>query len=397
MSRRNVRGIMFAMEDMDTDDVVESNDVDISEVTDGAAELDDGAAVTEDTLATVEPLEEIAETMDEAAEGDGLSVEAAKIADIAIEALCGRLGFAEPKCIYSLESFGSKSSRQAATRIAAEEVWGKVKDTYNNIVKWIKEQIEKLIVFWKKLVTMGPMLKSNLQSTKKKIEALSKTAKPKATSFNDSGLATGFMLATSSNAYERINQTLNNSEKFLAMGEKYSTFDLKNPGKMIQDFSHLAAEKGNGLFGPVGLIIVEEQAGAKGDAEPEQGAIIKFEQSPVKMSMETCPVLNKEQMSKVIDYSITLVDKIASFIKKEGDLRKTKDTAIKDLDKLIGDKDASDEDKKAFRKEIKLVSSSFSSYQKLMTNIPTLSVKGVKAANAYCLKSLGQYDKGEED
>lgn len=395
MSRRNVRGIMFAMEDMDTDGVVESNDVDISEVTEGAAELDDGAAVTEDTLATVEPLEEIAETMDEAAEGDGLSVEAAKIADIAIEALCGRLGFAEPKCIYSLESFGSKSSRQAATRIAAEEVWGKVKDTYNKIVAWIKEQIEKLIVFWKKMVTVGPMLKRNLESTKAAVDKLSDKAKAPDGIFEDGGIASALCYGDNKKDMATINAltaALEAAKSGIALADRYNVsfapgVDPIDIPKWISSVFH--KNTGVSFIGGKTLVVKE--------GSENVGSTILFQNENVNESATKCQVLQKKAMQDSLTTALTLIKDTEKFIKEEGKLRKAKDDAIKGLEKAMKDKDASDDTKKDNRKQIKDISTLFTNFQKVMSEFPTIAVKTAKVTNAYCQKSLSKYEKPEED
>lgn len=126
------KGLIFAMEEADAPLVqVEINaekemsaeiEADSAALTEDAQEIDDLNTAVESAENDIDTLETInAEMVGSVEQGEGLDPTAARIAEVAIESICLRLmGSYDGTIVPSMESFGGKSSRLTATRIAIE-------------------------------------------------------------------------------------------------------------------------------------------------------------------------------------------------------------------------------------------------------------------------------------
>jgi len=150
MSRYNL-GIVAAMESetdaiavMNSENLVTSDLVD--NVEEPVAEIEGGMAQAESAMTDVDTLEKIEEGMQASVDsGEGMDPTSAKIAEVAIESICRRLGIDASKVTVSSESFGSRNTRMRSTNMALEGIgdamssaWRAIKAMFKKVMAMIK-------------------------------------------------------------------------------------------------------------------------------------------------------------------------------------------------------------------------------------------------------------------
>lgn len=177
------KGLVFAME---SDEVVPGDEVEMvpeiqaeveagaAEVTEQAGEIESADVAIDGAQTDAETLGDIQEVMaDSVEQGEGMPEEAAAIAEVAVESIRARLGMsASQRALPALESFGSKSSRLQATRIAMESVGETVKKIWENIKKAVAWVWEKIKSFFLSLTKNRAALLKHLEGLKKRVEGL---------------------------------------------------------------------------------------------------------------------------------------------------------------------------------------------------------------------------------
>ena len=189
MSFRN-KGLVLAMEELEevlpaepvemvpeTQAQVETAAGELEEHVDGVEEV---VEATGDAEADATALTDVHDIMEESVEkGEGLDETSAEIAEVAVESICARLGIrTQRKAMPAMESFGNKSSRLTATKIAMESVMDKVKQVWTAILNAIKMVWEKIKGFFAGLLKHRGLLLKHLESLQKRVETL--TAEHKA-------------------------------------------------------------------------------------------------------------------------------------------------------------------------------------------------------------------------
>ena len=184
------RGLFAVMEDELSDDVaatdvapeqVEQLEAQVAEgeLNQAETEVSEASEVVDQATAAIEELAEIQEVMadsvvgdgtPEAPTGDGLSEDAAKVAEVAVESICARLGYKPAKKIVpALESFGSSSSRLEATRYAMETIGGTISRIWQAIKDFFKNIWNKLKEFWARLFDGATKLKNRAIKVQEKV------------------------------------------------------------------------------------------------------------------------------------------------------------------------------------------------------------------------------------
>jgi hypothetical protein len=124
-----------------------------SEVAGAEQTVDETAGTIDEAITGVDELSDIAEVAGDSIEkGEGLTEDAAEIAEVAIEAICARLGYKPvKKIIPAMESFGGTSSRLDATKYVLEgiketisAIWDAIKKFFTNLWNSLKELWAKL-------------------------------------------------------------------------------------------------------------------------------------------------------------------------------------------------------------------------------------------------------------
>lgn len=133
----------------DAGDVIDNADETLNDATTGIDELNDIAEVASDSIE----------------KGEGLTEEAAEIAEVAIEAICARLGYKPAKKIVpAMESFGGASSRLDATKYvlegikeASSKAWEAIKAFFSGLFATFK-------AFWDKMFDASLKIQARAKS-----------------------------------------------------------------------------------------------------------------------------------------------------------------------------------------------------------------------------------------
>ena len=108
------------------------------EVNEEGSNLEQGSDMLVEASDDINTLDEVADTIEESAENGGMTPDAAKMAEVAVESIMRRQGMSlEYKAIASLESFGSTSSRMSATKLSLESVKEKSKELWTRFTQFI--------------------------------------------------------------------------------------------------------------------------------------------------------------------------------------------------------------------------------------------------------------------
>ena len=143
------RGLFLAVEEMreaesSTDKksglppAANSLETTLLDVNEEGANLEQGSDMLVEASDDINTLDEVADTIEESAENGGMTPDAAKMAEVAVESIMRRQGMSLAyKPIASLESFGSTSSRMSATKLSLESVKEKSKELWSRFTKFI--------------------------------------------------------------------------------------------------------------------------------------------------------------------------------------------------------------------------------------------------------------------
>lgn len=183
------KGLIIALEDADLDQATAgASEAEIPEsqleVEEGVQEVEADVANVEELVTAVEDAEADAETLGEIEgvmeesieEGEGLDETSAELAEVAVESIRLRLGFAPSRTLPALESFGSKNSRLTATKIALEGVVETIKKVWEAIQKAFFAVWQKIKDFYNKFFTNTEKVKKLAQQLKQKARETKGTA-----------------------------------------------------------------------------------------------------------------------------------------------------------------------------------------------------------------------------
>ena len=143
------RGLFLAVEEMreaesSTDKksglppAANSLETTLLDVNEEGANLEQGSDMLVEASDDINTLDEVADTIEESAENGGMTPDAAKMAEVAVESIMRRQGMSMAyNPIASLESFGSTSSRMSATKLSLESVKEKSKELWSRFTKFI--------------------------------------------------------------------------------------------------------------------------------------------------------------------------------------------------------------------------------------------------------------------
>ena len=116
----------------------DSAETEIIESNKEGVDLDQDIDTVETASDDIDTLDDIAEVIEESAENGGMTPDAAKMVEVAVESIMRRQGMSlEYKAIASLESFGSTSSRMSATKLSLESVKEKSKELWTRFTQFI--------------------------------------------------------------------------------------------------------------------------------------------------------------------------------------------------------------------------------------------------------------------
>jgi hypothetical protein len=176
MSRKTI----FSLEE---DDVSVSDSPELEDA-ETAAEIAEDTAEVQETAGDIgstdeaigeavnesEELDNVAEVLQEGVDsGEGVTEETAAIAEVAVEGVCRRLGLtrrAQYRKLISREDFTSKHTRLVQTKIALEEVKGRVAQAWEQFKAFLARM-------WEAIVEFFTSIKTKLEKIKDALKALS--------------------------------------------------------------------------------------------------------------------------------------------------------------------------------------------------------------------------------
>lgn len=428
------KGLVLAMEGddnvdapvADMEEVMEGSEEAMDEVSDGeetVAELEDAADSAE---ADAETLDRIKDTMEKSVEdGEGLSEDAAAIAEVAVEAICDRLGISNKRIVPSLESFGSTGSRVTATKIAVEGI----KETIARVWEAIRAAI---VSVWNKIKDFLSNLSKNSKKILGHLEALKERAGgidggfvPEEKELKKASLARGFSIKKKANAQTALTVISNSSILLKSAGDitgnisktaaalagivKQNSEDLskvheanasfaKSVSGSLSSLEKVATQQGvvkadkkssTTYYGPLAgtkVIAVTEEV-----TDDTTRVNIAFETYP-KIEAEVIKAMTKSETISVLDKAITLLDELTSYEKTSKSIDEVNKTLIKSTDAVLAIvKKASEDDTVAYR-GIRAIESNIKSLNsmtsKMGLSVPVCALQAAKYAGEYASASM---------
>lgn len=400
---RNLKnGLFFALEEdavvvpQEPTEVVPETQVEVEtaagEMTEQVGEIEqiDEAAV--DAQDGAETLGEIKDTMEESVEkGEGLDETAAEIAEVAVEAICARLGMkSKSKAMPAMESFGAKSSRVGATKIAIEETESRIKKIWDAIVK-------AMAAMWEKVKTFIGMLFKNKETLKKHLIALQGSLKDLKEGEGKEGVkgssAKAFNVGGKAD-FETAKKIIGDSTELIDIvtGVGAKTVKLaEDIGKAIsrESTSDLCKEFSvelKGAFKPLGVV----EGDRHGNFVGGKSIAVKAEENTFSLQVEelsakapeTAALLTGAQMSTLLDQAIVLTTKIGLFEKAQKEF----ETAVNKVKSVKYQGEGTNESNDALAAARALNSV----IAKLASSVPSLSFQAAKATGDYvsaCIKA----------
>lgn len=443
MSFKN-KGLVFAMEEAELDGV--AGDVELApevatEVEAGAAEVAEDSGDIEDFSGAIdgaqsdtESLGDIQDVMAESVEsGEGLSEDAAKISEIAIENICTRLGIRSNRVMPSLESFGSKNSRLTATKVAMEGVGDKIKEIWLAIKRAFASVWQKIKDFFAKFFQNTEKVKKYAETLKDKASGL-KSAKIKENSIKNSSIANTFNVggkanlasvesilgnhSNLTNAVLGVKDSLGIVAGLLESGLRDEAANLDGVGDAIEKIQKSlliggSAEtkkdkKGESLIGKAGPFVGGEFYSftlyrAKGDGNMDIEVSFSRD-APEKKADESVPTLKQAEAVKVCETVIALMNTTDTYKKSQAKIEAINKAYLKTVDAAIGLADtlakSSDSNTKLTSK-VNAIRKALTDMNGLSTRLivltPSMNVSAAKTALNYVAASLKQYETAKSD
>lgn len=256
------RGLVFAMEEIQEEEsaaavaeaplAVDSLETEMLDVNEQAMEIDDTNTAIEEAVEDTDTLEDIANVMDDSVEEGGMDPVAAKVAEVAVESIYARLGVKKSHSLPAMESFGSKGTRIAATKIAVEGikegikyVWEQIKAAAAKVWGWIKSFLATIFNTAGKLKERAIALGAKIKGLIGKKPSAAKVRSLSYTELSEGIKATEELANASASNTESMAQPMTDSnfvnavkdesslEKLKAIDVKLSGF--KSDGKVDED------------------------------------------------------------------------------------------------------------------------------------------------------------------
>jgi phiKZ-like phage internal head proteins len=366
----------------------------VSEQTNDIADLD-GATASAETDA--ETLEDVATTMQESVEsGEGLDETAAKVADIAVESIMARLGIkSATKVIPSLENFGSKSSRVAATKIALEGVMDKVKQIWQAIVNALKSLGAKIVSFIQGLIKHRATLEKHLKGLQARVAKIDASAKPKEQKLKG-GFVKGLSVGgkTDASTAGLVLDTAKELQGVMIAGAKQSGMSDKGEAASATDFANTLNNqaqklKANGqeAEGDTRLKFYGHFVGGKSLAVGMKGEAFVYElRETEKKAATEAEALSKKELESLLGEAIVVIEQLKGVDKVQKDL----ETSAKGLQQAaeghirsIGAADADPEVTKKANESAKGVRARMSAIVKLGSSLPNAMFNAAKVVGDY--------------
>lgn len=411
-------------------------DADAAQLTQGATEIESAQIAVEEAIAQGEVLGQVQDTLQASVDsGEGVSPEAAQVAEIAVEGICSMLRLPRTSRM-ATEHFGSANGRIAATKLAIESISDSIKALFERIKAIAIRIWEKIKSFVLGLFKSTDGMSKHLESLKQRVVNLDDTLKADGDLENEA-IAKAVSVAKKADAGS-IKVILENSTNLLAGSETISggvnfgvdvvtdlvkksdvsARDLATASSKISDKVGTAIDNAmNRIKGfNQGAAIKEDKkakvkyygpfAGCRvfavKDEEKDLGGE-KFRMYSInvttldKIAAAKAKTLTKSEMVEVIAAASTLLDSLSSYKKAQdklasinANIKSATDTAMSSLNKAAGD---DTEKQRVYRKVATELNSFNAICSSIGVSVPKTVYDGVKAAADYVSASIANYKK----
>lgn len=146
------------------EEAVESHLIEVEGLDQQVSELvDDGEELAGDT----EQLEQYQEAVEQGAEAGGMDETAARVVDVAVEAIATKWGIRRSKI--GVENFAG-GMRAQSTKVAVEAIGETIKSMWETFIAWVGEIIAKVKDFWLKYVNAGKSMKNRAEKLLQRLD-----------------------------------------------------------------------------------------------------------------------------------------------------------------------------------------------------------------------------------
>ena len=411
-------------------------DADAAQLTQGATEIESAQIAVEEAIAQGEVLGQVQDTLQASVDsGEGVSPEAAQVAEIAVEGICSMLRLPRTSRM-ATEHFGSANGRIAATKLAIESISDSIKALFERIKAIAIRIWEKIKSFVLGLFKSTDGMSKHLESLKQRVVNLDDTLKADGDLENEA-IAKAVSVAKKADAGS-IKVILENSTNLLAGSETISggvnfgvdvvtdlvkksdvsASDLATASSKISDKVGTAIDNAmNRIKGFNQGDAIKEDKKAKvkyygpfagcrvfavKDEEKDLGGE-KFRMYSInvttldKIAAAKAKTLTKSEMVEVIAAASTLLDSLSSYKKAQdklasinANIKSATDTAMSSLNKAAGD---DTEKQRVYRKVATELNSFNAICSSIGVSVPKTVYDGVKAAADYVSASIANYKK----
>lgn len=393
-----------------------------ADVADSTDQIEELVVASEEAADDAGTLEEISDVMAESVEkGEGLDETSAQITEVAVESIRNRLGIhTSTKPIPTLESFGSKSSRVTATRLALEGVKETIQRIWAAIISALKKAWEMVKSFFVGLVKNRGLLVKHLESVKARVEKMddSLTQKEKTLKIGAAAAFTVGEKASAATAAEVLGDSLKltGSAVMVATVAARQARELLDKSEGAEGKSKKRVAFGDSVqselagLGEVKFVGKDAVEGAKYFGRLAGGMTVGVlntaEKFGVQVTLNTkklaeeIEALDKRQMGEIVGKAIEVAKALEQTQKMEKDLKAVTDacnSASEAVIKGAGNAESDEAARKSMAEQANNVRQLNALVAKFGSSLPALAFKAAKAGGDYVNASLNNYGAKKED
>lgn len=359
------KGLVLALEEMENELPVEEvsdtelmetradMDDSVAEVEDFTGDIEEEAVAIEEALNDIDTLSDIKDTMEDSVEGEGegLDETSAEIAEVAVEAICARLGFQPThRPIPATESFGRTSTRKVQTQIAIEGLTDTIGRAWEAVKGAVGRISDKVKLFLSGLAKNTEIVAKHLRGLKDRVatldpktektnEELSNKSVARAFSENkEANFKTAYDIVSRTNVLIKGTQSVLSDSVDALEGLQKIFLEASNPTKVIEDTRAKVAKSLEQKYGKLGKLAKAPSMASSEGAEfhgpfVNCGALAVESESEGKITWinlvdlkeikaETAKALDVKEMAKLLDGAIAMVEVTGEFAKQRGEVEK---------------------------------------------------------------------------
>lgn len=321
----------------------------LAEVEDGISETDTGI---EQAIETTDELGDVEELLTDAVDsGEGLDTRGAQLAEIAIEAICAKVGISArgSKVFPAMEAFGSAQSRLHATKLALEGLKETAVRIWEAIKKGVAAVWNMIQNFFVGLVKNRKLMEKHLENLKGKVAAIPAGAKPKKEKLTAGAKVFSISKAAS---VETVLAILKNSADLVPAAAAAATASSSAVNEIAAGKEADVSKAVEGAFGRLkatvggeasavegghsysnlasGRAVVLKTTGEGADAVTTLAVEVVSKEGAADIAAPS-----KEQLASIVAAAQATLKDLVAFEKVAGELKKVSTAAIKYADSII--------------------------------------------------------------